>query len=489
MLKKNHKLIFVIITIAIIFRLIAIFKYGDFWDDEMFNFIYSQKQWPEGLKWWLWETNPPLHLLILKLWYFLVPATEFWSRLPSLFFGVVSVWVIYIFGEKAFNRHIGLISAGLLAIHPYHIFWSSTARIYSALMLLALLSTYFFWQIFIQNNQQNKLFIYFSLINLFLIFSHLTAGFIFFGQLLYVFITQKFAGLKLWLKINQPMIYLGLFWITLSFYLKRNNDLEQSWFLNIQQNWQNAVGFLNNLVVGLLPFSFGVIITLLSTILVLRFFIKATKENNYNFLSIFIIALMPILLSLALNVWHIKFFLISLPLIILLLTVSLYTINYKQIIISILIIANISGYYILVFNQLPLNNWSQVENFYIENADDNTILIYNYQILEPQLKHYLPKIHQKSIALNLYNDLNEDEIIVQKNYLFKKISHQEMETWWQNNNLNNYNKIILLQNEYYFSNQIDNFILEKNWFAIQKPIPAHIQGWYNLYVFTNNSND
>src|SRR3989338_2049111 len=92
------------LLLATALRLFTLFGVGDFIWDEMFSFVYSQKPWLASFQFLLLETNPPLHLLTLKLWWYIFPENEFFSRLPSFLFGVGTVFAVYIAGKNFFNK-------------------------------------------------------------------------------------------------------------------------------------------------------------------------------------------------------------------------------------------------------------------------------------------------------------------------------------------------------------------------------------------------
>jgi mannosyltransferase len=181
--KKQKILLAIIILSAATLRLLAILHVGDFTWDEMFSFTYSQKPWLDSLTFWTWETNPPLHLIFLKLWFYIFPADEFWQRIPSLIFGVITVWWVYKIGRDYFHERVGQISAILLALHPYHIFISTFGRAYSLLLCLTAISIYYFLKIFVKNEFSKKDLIILAAINLLISYAHLTGFFILMGCL------------------------------------------------------------------------------------------------------------------------------------------------------------------------------------------------------------------------------------------------------------------------------------------------------------------
>ena len=81
--------------------------------------------------------------------------SEFSVRFPALIFGVLSIFMIYKLGKALFNPEIGLISALILAVSPFQIHYSQEARPYSLLMLLSLISTYYFVKFIKSKDKEN----------------------------------------------------------------------------------------------------------------------------------------------------------------------------------------------------------------------------------------------------------------------------------------------------------------------------------------------
>ena len=75
----------------------------------------------------------------------LFPNSDFALRIPSVIFGLTSVYLLFILGRRLFNTKVGLIASFMLAISPFHIWYSQELRSYSLLMLLTTISVYYFW--------------------------------------------------------------------------------------------------------------------------------------------------------------------------------------------------------------------------------------------------------------------------------------------------------------------------------------------------------
>ena len=74
---------------------------------------------------------------------FLIFGESAWSlRLPAVFFGVGSIWALYIFGQQVGSRWEALLSAALLAFSYHHVWFSQNARGYTGLLFWTLLTSW-----------------------------------------------------------------------------------------------------------------------------------------------------------------------------------------------------------------------------------------------------------------------------------------------------------------------------------------------------------
>ena len=85
------------------------------------------------------EPTPPLYYLFLGLWMKLFGEGDLAMRLPSAFFGALTVPAVYLLARTWFGARAGFFSAVLIAIHPLHVFYSREARVYPLLLLLTVL--------------------------------------------------------------------------------------------------------------------------------------------------------------------------------------------------------------------------------------------------------------------------------------------------------------------------------------------------------------
>src|SRR3990167_3068602 len=71
-------------------------------------------------------------------------ASEFAVRFPSAIFGILSVWATYLLTKKLLGKNVGLLSAFLLAISPWHVIASRNAFESDILIFFISSATYLF---------------------------------------------------------------------------------------------------------------------------------------------------------------------------------------------------------------------------------------------------------------------------------------------------------------------------------------------------------
>jgi len=118
------------------------------WLDEAFSAIIAQRSWGQIIADTAQDTMPPLYYFVLHA-FMALGDSEIVVRLPSVLWGVLTIPLLYALGRRLFDEKVGLASASLLAVNPFHIFYSQEARMYSQLGFFTLLSAFYFlraWQ-------------------------------------------------------------------------------------------------------------------------------------------------------------------------------------------------------------------------------------------------------------------------------------------------------------------------------------------------------
>lgn len=104
---------------------------------------------------WRREANMSLYYLLLRYWLHF-GGSEFFVRSLSVIFAVASIPVVYLLGRSLFDSRVGLFAAALLATNAYFVQYSQDARSYSLMVLLCLLSSFYFLRSLKETSRPNR---------------------------------------------------------------------------------------------------------------------------------------------------------------------------------------------------------------------------------------------------------------------------------------------------------------------------------------------
>jgi mannosyltransferase len=103
------------------------------WYDEAVSWSQSNGGFLDLLSSVSADNYPPLHNVLLWISMPIIGDSETAIRLPSAVLGVAAVWLTYLVGRTLGGTSAGLSAAALLAISPFHIWYSTEARMYALL--------------------------------------------------------------------------------------------------------------------------------------------------------------------------------------------------------------------------------------------------------------------------------------------------------------------------------------------------------------------
>jgi len=153
-----------IMTLAIILRVYR--SDMSLWFDEVltavdvryhFHNLLIDRTQVQEVPLWSWD-HPPLYFIAAKLSIELFGHSEFTLRLPSIIAGVISVYLIHELTTILYDRRAGIVAAFLIAVNPFHIYFSQDARPYSFLMLTTIMSSIFLHRIIFQGRARHYIF-------------------------------------------------------------------------------------------------------------------------------------------------------------------------------------------------------------------------------------------------------------------------------------------------------------------------------------------
>ena len=173
---KKHYALILILILAMGIRIYHLNMRGEFWFDEWFSLHFSTlPTLKESWKYWIMETNPPLYTMFLRLYTVFTPTTNTILRLPSLFFSIAGIAILYKLAEKLFNRSTAIWTGIFVALSGLFIHISTENRVYSLLFLLSVISLWLFYFLATTINPPKKYYIWYFLTNTLLLYSHITA--------------------------------------------------------------------------------------------------------------------------------------------------------------------------------------------------------------------------------------------------------------------------------------------------------------------------
>jgi mannosyltransferase len=148
---RKGQIYILLLTIILLAFALRVYRLGhqSLWDDEAKSVWVSSWSVTKILVEQSQHEHPPLHYLLLHCWMPLAGESEFAVRFVSLFFGLLSVPMIYKLGKALSTNHVfGLLAAFVAAISPFWVYFSQETRMYTTATFFSLSAVYFFARIF-----------------------------------------------------------------------------------------------------------------------------------------------------------------------------------------------------------------------------------------------------------------------------------------------------------------------------------------------------
>lgn len=156
------------------------------------------------------DFHPPGWFIILWFWGKLFGYSEIAVRLPSVIFGVITIYITYLIGKKLVSKKLGIIAALLISINPLHIYYSQEARMYSLATLAVSINILLLIKL-VKKEKLNLFLLVLSNIGVFA--SDYIAYFIFPAQFVFLLLVRKRELLKKWFIALIIAVLLGIWWI------------------------------------------------------------------------------------------------------------------------------------------------------------------------------------------------------------------------------------------------------------------------------------
>ncbi len=388
---------FIVLSIIILSFFLRIYNLDgeSLWYDEAMSIDISKKTISDIIYVANVDAHPPLYYIILHFWIKIFGDSEFSVRFPSIIFGILSVYMIFKLGELIFNRNIGLLCSFILSISLYHIRYSQEARSYSLLVLLVLLSNYFFIKI-LENREKNKEkdnTVGYIISSITMLYTHIFGLFYLLSHNIYYLISKKKnIKLKSWIVIQS--IILSFFILWLPFILgKIERSIGMRYIITLK-----TFPTFNSIYGTFKIFAGNEEILYIFIIAIIIGLAKLIKGNNEEYTDKYIFILLwlflPIMVSIIISytigpLYMNRYFIGSFPALILLSSKSILEIKKISIIFILLIIVLqiplIGAYY----DDINKEQWRDVANYIKDNKKENdTLFLYPNFIRIPFSYYY-----------------------------------------------------------------------------------------------------
>ena len=181
-------MIWFILVIALVLRLINLDQ--SLWLDEAINVLATKNFTFFGMitEYAKYDFHPPGYFIILWLWTKMFGISEIVVRIPSVIFGALTIYIVYLIGNKLHSKTLGILASFLLAVNPLHIFYSQEARMYALAALAVSINVFLFIKL-VKGEKFNLIFLIIS--NILVLTSDYVAYLIFPAQFVFLVLTQR----------------------------------------------------------------------------------------------------------------------------------------------------------------------------------------------------------------------------------------------------------------------------------------------------------
>ncbi|HIS54082.1 TPA: glycosyltransferase family 39 protein, partial [Candidatus Galligastranaerophilus gallistercoris] len=157
---KNYA-IWWIVFLGLLFRLSD--NGFSFWSDELYTLTSAGYPYDSFAATFSDPGNPPLFFIFARFWTALFGMEESICRLLPLIFSTASIYAIYIFVKRNFDKNAALLSSFLFAVNLYSVYSAQEFRCYSLCALFSVLCAYLLFEII--KYKKNKDFVLYTFLS------------------------------------------------------------------------------------------------------------------------------------------------------------------------------------------------------------------------------------------------------------------------------------------------------------------------------------
>lgn len=213
-MKKEINIIFICIA-GLALRLYNLGR-PSLWLDEFYTFSRVDCSLTYTLTDLLESPFPPLYYLMMNIWVKIFGISAIALRFPSAIFSTLAIFIIFKLAKELYDEEVGLLSAILLCVSPYSIYYAQEAKMYSMLWFLGAVSFLFLYR-YVKSNKKKDLFIYVITTVLSIYTMYIGILFIIVSNITFLWLA-KIKRIKIWLLGQLVIILLYIPWMHRFFY-------------------------------------------------------------------------------------------------------------------------------------------------------------------------------------------------------------------------------------------------------------------------------
>lgn len=246
--KQKPLQILLVIAITLLATALRFYKLGEwsFWIEEHHSLRHTANLTSLAS---IIQSTRPLYYLMSKPFLNYWGINEWTARFLPALLGITTVPILYLWVKRLFGFYAAVLSSLLIAVAPWHIFWSQNNRFYSLLLLLFMVALFnFYWGL----EKDRSRYIIFSFVTLGLAaISHAIAAlliplFILYIILLKILPFEKPPGLRfknIWPFVVLPVVGYLIFEVILVFFLKKDPFIYQLYLLFFNDATASYIGY------------------------------------------------------------------------------------------------------------------------------------------------------------------------------------------------------------------------------------------------------
>jgi hypothetical protein len=343
---------------------------------------------------WQFEANMSLYYVLVRAWINFGDG-EAWLRSLSVIFAIASIPVIYAVGTRISGKSAGLAAALLLSINAAHVAYAQEARSYALLMLLCLLSLYFFLRM--AESGAGNCFAY-VLVSTLAVYAHFFAVFFLFAQWTSLIWLRR-DGLR-WKKFLSPILFTVLFIAPALAYMTFRHSGQLTWVQPTQLNDLNRLMYFLAADGGRFHKALAILYLLCFAAAVRGVFLpwrsKPVLPENWGTVVILHCAVLPAVITFFLSFWtpmfELRYLLICLPPLVLLVAQGLVELRPAWVRVGVgALIVGLSAGSVRWYYAQPNDGWRPMTAYLLQHAQASDAIVICPPVAEWPVQYYSEK--------------------------------------------------------------------------------------------------